>query len=619
MTKTTYTVKEVARLLNFSTNTVYKHVNEGGIKAVRMGGDGRFRIPASEVERLLQERGISAVPQLQNTNISGAVLSTGDMTSGSAPSLFDWLMGFLSIGIGFAQFVNPVYAAGNPSLGKFIPFISVISVLLFLGGIFLLSFDLFKNKEKRRYKFLYLFIGILYLALSAIFLSQSSVYTIGYLSISLVMLISAFKRMDYYRQYIVYVNILTILIGAGFLMDPKSYSFSGFVPVDSVSKGVFSLVWLVFCVLFLFCSVKSLKLNKHYVRGISFFVGVMALLYSVATFVSGMWGRSIYGMILGTFSFVFPFAGQFDYYRARSKKEAAASLFWLLAVFLIGSVALRGIYSSFQKTVLADMEKKAEAAAEITKDYMDGNVSVLSAFLEDNELPGLMSGGNLTEGLDNEIRQIFLSSNNSFLRIVVTDNKGKIIDTYPFYLQSQNVDISDRGYFANPKTVGRMFITGFIQPNSPGILPSILISLPVKDENGKFLGVIVGSVDISELQKRLEKLDSGQATTILLADQDGNYILSPDLQKTIIKVPEGSLITKAIAGESGALTAYDEKGISNFEAYRKVDAYGWGILVTQPQLKVAATYNTMGFVAFLFFVIATIGSATLVMFLGKNK
>jgi|SRR3989344_5145783 len=52
-----YTVKEVARLLGFSTNTVYKYLDEGKIKATRLGKEGRFRIPQKEVAKLLGVEG----------------------------------------------------------------------------------------------------------------------------------------------------------------------------------------------------------------------------------------------------------------------------------------------------------------------------------------------------------------------------------------------------------------------------------------------------------------------------------------------------------------------------------------------------------------------------------
>lgn len=44
-----YTVKQVAHVLGVSTNTIYKYLNEGKIKALRFGKRGRFRIYETEL------------------------------------------------------------------------------------------------------------------------------------------------------------------------------------------------------------------------------------------------------------------------------------------------------------------------------------------------------------------------------------------------------------------------------------------------------------------------------------------------------------------------------------------------------------------------------------------
>ena len=49
-----YTVKEAAKILSFSTNTLYKYLEEGTIKAARGAGQqARFRIPHSSLEEYL--------------------------------------------------------------------------------------------------------------------------------------------------------------------------------------------------------------------------------------------------------------------------------------------------------------------------------------------------------------------------------------------------------------------------------------------------------------------------------------------------------------------------------------------------------------------------------------
>lgn len=49
-----YTVKKTAKIIGCSTNTLYKYLNEGRIKASRGTADqGRFRIPRASIEEFL--------------------------------------------------------------------------------------------------------------------------------------------------------------------------------------------------------------------------------------------------------------------------------------------------------------------------------------------------------------------------------------------------------------------------------------------------------------------------------------------------------------------------------------------------------------------------------------
>lgn len=52
--KSHYSVKEAARLIHVSTNTLYTYLDQRKIKSQRIG-NGRFRIPASELEPYLQK------------------------------------------------------------------------------------------------------------------------------------------------------------------------------------------------------------------------------------------------------------------------------------------------------------------------------------------------------------------------------------------------------------------------------------------------------------------------------------------------------------------------------------------------------------------------------------
>lgn len=609
MPKSTYTVKEVANLLGFSTNTVYKYLENGSIKAVRFGQEGRFRIPASEVNRLLQER---------DKNLQGATPASVTETQESS-NIFDWFVGFLSMGLGFSQFINLVYTSTQPELAVFLPYLNVVSILIFVGGVLLLGFDVFKVEKNHRHKVLNLSIGVLYLILAVIFLLQKSVFSMGYLSLSFILIGSAFKKVNYYLQYLIFINILFVLVGLGFLIWPESSAFSAIFRTGIVTRDVFTAVWFaVFCVLLLL-SFKASKGNKHFMILTSLMAGTISIMYSVTVFTSGFWGRSVFGITLGTFSFIFPFTSQFGFLKTRTKKEAAICFIWLLGVFFVGSLMLRTAYHSFQKVILDEMGRRVSLASEITKGFMDRNISTLSAFLNDNNLSELLVDGGANKSLDNELKQIYLSSGNSFVRVVITNKNGRIVDTYPFYFQAQNVDISNRDYFYEPARTGQIFVTELIKPNSPGIGPSILISLPIIDARGQFLGVILGHVDMTELQRQLGKIDPDKASLFKVTDQSGNYILNPGPQTVITKAPFDSLNMKASSGEEGSMAVYGHEGALRLEAYNNVETYNWGIVMTQGQSAIIETYSLMGFAGFLFLVITIIGSLTLVMFLRRDN
>lgn len=608
MPKSTYTVKEVARLLGCSTNTVYKHLDNGSIKASRLGVEGRFRIPAAEVDRILLERGTAL-----QTSTGYTIRKTGD-----SPDIFDWFIGFLSMGLGFTQFINPVYAYEQESLINFVPYINGISIPLFIGGVLLLGFDIYNLNKRFKHIVLYLFMGILYSLLGGIFISQNSVLSVGYLPVAAILIISAIKRTDFYARYMIFVNIMFLLLGLGFLKWPKSFEIFNLFNATSIPRNIFMIVWSIGLIISFYFSFKVFKRNSIFVKITAFMVGAISLLYAVVCFANGFWGRSIFGIITGTFSFIIPFADQFNSFGVKTKKEGVVSLLWLIGIFFAGSLVLRTVYSSFQKIVLEQMVNKVESASVITKNFMDGNTSILAAFSDDNELPRLLSEEKLTSELDDEMKQIYLSANSAFLRVIITNSAGKIIDTYPFYLQSQNVNISDRDYFTVPAATGRSLVTQFITPNSPGLEPTILISFPVLDGNNKFLGEVLASVDISQLQSCLKKISPDGETEFIVTDANGNYMLNPNPAKKIGKAPVDSLSMAAISGESGSIVTYDGNGIMKFQAYKKVDKYGWGIVAVQSQSSTTERYNLMGLGAFLFFVMATVGSLTFVTFLKRN-
>ncbi len=78
-----YTVKEAARILGLSTNTVYKYLEEGSLKGKRFEDRGRFKIPFSELAPYLAgEDSIKTTQDAQDGQKAGGRLGIFELVLG---------------------------------------------------------------------------------------------------------------------------------------------------------------------------------------------------------------------------------------------------------------------------------------------------------------------------------------------------------------------------------------------------------------------------------------------------------------------------------------------------------------------------------------------------------
>src|SRR4030065_120029 len=110
MSQQTSTVKQVADILGYSTNSIYSFLKARRIKGVRVG-KGRFRIPQAEIDRLL-DRKSPASKQLASVagEIKPAVAVEASelkrmplrLPHVNVPDIFDWFTGISAVAVGLA-------------------------------------------------------------------------------------------------------------------------------------------------------------------------------------------------------------------------------------------------------------------------------------------------------------------------------------------------------------------------------------------------------------------------------------------------------------------------------------------------------------------------------------
>jgi excisionase family DNA binding protein len=143
----TYTVKQVSKLLGYSTNSIYTYLKEKRLKGVRIG-KGRFRIPQSELDKFLQfEKGIlsktSPINPIAPTAV-GYADTCEDFTASEqveVPSLFDWFIGVSAIILGSSWMLFANSYSEFPSQ-MYILIIPMLRGVLVASGIGLLLSDM---------------------------------------------------------------------------------------------------------------------------------------------------------------------------------------------------------------------------------------------------------------------------------------------------------------------------------------------------------------------------------------------------------------------------------------------------------------------------------------------
>src|SRR3990167_2982514 len=134
-----YTVKQVAEILGYSTNSIYSFIKGGRINGVRVGM-GRFRITEEELNRVLhlsKKSNIMATPE--------KTLPIEMNIHFDIASLFSWFLGIGSIVLGAALFLFHRYS-GKLAAEGYSDWINMIRISFIAAGAGLLLSDLIAHK-----------------------------------------------------------------------------------------------------------------------------------------------------------------------------------------------------------------------------------------------------------------------------------------------------------------------------------------------------------------------------------------------------------------------------------------------------------------------------------------
>ncbi|CRF33925.1 methyl-accepting chemotaxis protein [Brachyspira suanatina] len=193
-------------------------------------------------------------------------------------------------------------------------------------------------------------------------------------------------------------------------------------------------------------------------------------------------------------------------------------------------------------------------------------------------------------------------TNNEFYRdikgqfgVYLSKNNGNVIQQ-KFAASELNAD-----YFVNAKTTLKPYITPLYSYNIAGNNIDIYTwSVPIFDNSGKNIGVVVADVTPQSLGKSIEKIKPYAESKVILFDTAGNLVYnagrSDGIGKNGYEVYEWyktlGIIEKVHSGESlnfeHFTTVFNEVGTYVVSPINMLDGYNWGIEILTPSRVIQA-------------------------------
>ena len=594
----TYTVKQVADALGFSTNTVYKYLEEGKIKAARLGKEGRFKIPESEYARLTGRH---------LTGTGEQVLEKGGIYN---PDLMEWFLGLAGIFVGVAYFLFPLEYR-FVSIEPWRYWLVIAGVASLGGGIAVVAVDMFWAESKKltfwSHALLAIGFGILTNAFRLMGNWTSMVWFVG-LTMSVVL--ACRKSWEYLRFMGLVWWILAVggLVWAfhpepGFLAGVQIYQFALYNP------WTFWAIWASMGTALIVGNLTNhnTRFPAKYIAGLllaGVFFGI-AVLYVVNL----EWGRAVVAMLIAVFAGLFMFVGGTDKRLDLTRKQATTSFGWMGLVLILGLVVIHFSQTQFKKFLLEEGNRKVEMAVSLIDTYVSTAAKRAMEFAQSSDLADLVTGRN-SLALDVKTKEMYNVAV-TMRRVLVIDKNGETLSLYPPIdgrTRGGFANVADREYFIQAKAGRKIIVSEAIKPRFITLSTAVYVGSPIQDRNGNFLGMVLGALDLQELTAQLKSVEGGSTGFVSAADRNGTIFLHRDPAYLGQQVKLSQSMLDAIGGKSGQREGYAESGELMLQSYAPVKSLGWGIVVNQLYSAAFSDSFLTTFTIFLMTVLAGVGT-----------
>ena len=589
----TYTVKEVADILGFSTNSIYTFLKEKRIKGVRIG-KGRFRIPEEELSRILhlsKKPAQVAAPIRASDILSPSLMpAAGDAAvitprgfdsfrrhddAVFVPNLFDWFVGLAAIIAGAALFIFNA-SVSSSHLARFSALFPFIRIVLIAAGLGVIISGFMRN---RIWHGLFLFALSFLGFVNAFGLARSGDIegALIYAGMALVTGIVVVVPLGGIVSILIYATLLAVFIPVTMVFFPYEEHLraaSSFLGIPLATMTLYAGVAAVIVIAGFW--VGYAKNRTAFIVSTSF-AAVCDLVLAIWYANMQYWSRSFFMVVIAFFIGLLPYWWLLQQHTPRRYKIVLHGIFVaiggiLLITVLVINLLQQNVWNS-RETEFLNKIKIAQQELQNATISVQSSLSVAAANAEfvgtimKSDVPRLTATA-----------KIIYESNPDIRRLIFLDKDGSGIALYPYGTFDES-NFAYREYYQKPKATGKPYVSDVFKSLADKAgRHVVVVSVPIYDQKGNFVGVIAASLALDKLGMHLAQI---------AADKQGEYFVVMDAKGTILSHPDEKLVGTQIPatdplflgtqGETGVMQSVFIDGSHGMIAYTNVPALRWGI------------------------------------------
>ncbi len=597
----TYTVKQIADILGYSTKAVDTLLKEGKIKAIPLGR-GRFGISESLLPRILDSSKAKANnTDLVEESINSSPKSEANLKKSSDPvksytsvwkdhtdlsGVFDWFISVASVVLGFALFLYSKFHEGQ-NVYLIQEWQMVVQIELIVGGIGLIFTNLLQRDLVRSWhKVFHIIVSIAFVSLSLLRWFAGDLAggaTFG--AIGLISLGKTVFNLPGIHCFLFFMIIESILPAVMALVDQTQLVLMKSGQLNFMTEPLYVGLWILTVVILGVVLLWSHSRKRKVYWLLLLLYGVI-FISSAFAFISDLdLSKAFFMLIVGLTAIL---VSVWEYLFWAKQKEGSGKIIPLFLSILVFLVFFLGIIWFMEQNIKEYVGnelkvKSSHAAYEVssTVEYISelinntvGNDSFMSAVSEkkQEEITRLLK---LTFNPDKKIR-----------RMLLLDENGNLISIYPHIALTQS-NFAFRDYFKKPLESHKIYLSDIFETATREKIRSITLSNTVINKDGQVIGVLAASLNFDYLNKSLqETVDSDAKEYVSIVDKKGQPIILPSEFET-----------------------YNQSRVHFLQSDKKISGTQWRALVRVPFAKVFQPTQTVSKTLFfiLVFIIALSG------------